>query len=752
VTIVRDRWGVAHVYGRSDADAVFGMIHAQAEDDFPRVERNYLVALGRLAEVEGEAEVWRDLRQKLYVDPDTLRAQYAASPAWLRALMDAWADGLNHYLATHPAVRPALLTRFEPWMALAFTEGSIGGDVESVSLGGLERFYGARAGAAGDTPNDARGGAPGAAPARPPGDSPAPAEPGGSNGFALGPSVTASGRAMLLINPHTSFYFRPEVHVVSREGLNAYGAVTWGQFFVYQGFNDRAGWMHTSGGADVIDEYLEAVTDSAGRVTYRFGAERRPMRARVIALPYRLPSGGTGEAGGDGVLHAPRPRGARRGRAVGERAAHVGPDPRAPAVVPAHEGALVRRVRARDGAAHQLVEQHRVRRRRRHHRLLARQLRAACATPRSTTRAGGRQRPAHRVARAAPRPPRRCSSGTRRAGGSRTRTTRRGSAAGPYSPRRERYPKYMWELPENPRGVHAVRVLTGRRGFTLDSLIRVAYDPDLPAFDALVPALARDFDALPAGDTLRAALGEQVALLRAWDRRWSAASVPTSLAVYWGEALMARTADSARAAGADVYAYMASDAARAARLPALAAASARIARDFGTWRTPWGEINRFQRLANDAAGARHDDAKPSLPVPFTSAVWGSLASIGQRAPRTTRRIYGDYGNSFVAVVEFGPRVRARSVLAGGVSGDPRSPHFADQAAMYARGAFKDVAFHREDVERQRVRAYHPGGALGRGPGARLSARRRARRRAGTRRTAGRRAAAASSRRCGGRAP
>jgi hypothetical protein len=142
------------------------------------------------------------------------------------------------------------------------------------------------------------------------------------------------------------------------------------------------------------------------------------------------------------------------------------------------------------------------------------------------------------------------------------------SAAGPNSPRRERYPKYMWELPENPRGVHAVRVLTGRRGFTLDSLIRVAYDPDLPAFDALVPALARDFDALPAGDTLRAALGEQVALLRAWDRRWSAASVPTSLAVYWGEALMARTADSARAAGADVYAYMASDAARAARLPA----------------------------------------------------------------------------------------------------------------------------------------------------------------------------------------
>src|SRR5829696_8494414 len=146
VTITRDDWGIAHVHGRTDADAVFGMIYVQAEDDFNRIETNYLTALGRLAEAEGERAIWQDLRMKVFVDPDTLRAQYAASPAWLKPLMNAWADGLNYYLARHPAVRPRVITRFEPWMALSFTEGSIGGDIESISLDELEAFYGDSAG------------------------------------------------------------------------------------------------------------------------------------------------------------------------------------------------------------------------------------------------------------------------------------------------------------------------------------------------------------------------------------------------------------------------------------------------------------------------------------------------------------------------------------------------------------------------------------------------------------------------------
>src|SRR5581483_11258028 len=144
VTIVRDDWGIAHVHGVSDADAVFGMAYAQAEDDFNRVETNYIVNLGRLAEAEGEGAIWSDLRQQLFLDPAALKAAYAKSPAWLKAIMDGWADGLNFYLATHPGVHPRVITHFEPWMALSFTEGSIGGDIESIKLAGLQAFYGAQ--------------------------------------------------------------------------------------------------------------------------------------------------------------------------------------------------------------------------------------------------------------------------------------------------------------------------------------------------------------------------------------------------------------------------------------------------------------------------------------------------------------------------------------------------------------------------------------------------------------------------------
>src|SRR3954467_11279845 len=101
VTITRDDWGIPHVRGKTDADAVFGMTYAQAEDDFNRVETNYLLSTGRLAEAEGESAIWQDLRMKLFIDPDSMRAKYAASPAWLKHLTDAWADGLNYYLFTH---------------------------------------------------------------------------------------------------------------------------------------------------------------------------------------------------------------------------------------------------------------------------------------------------------------------------------------------------------------------------------------------------------------------------------------------------------------------------------------------------------------------------------------------------------------------------------------------------------------------------------------------------------------------------
>src|SRR3712207_687430 len=263
VTIARDDWGIAHVRGKTDADAVFGLLYAQAEDDFNRVETNYINAMGRLAEAEGEAQVFRDLRMKLFIDPDSMRALYAASPAWLKALMDAYADGLNYYLHTHPNVKPRVIRRFEPWMALTFTEGSIGGDIETIDIGQLAAFYGRRR--AGPSASGAERST----------------EPSGSNGIAIAPANTRDGRALLLINPHTSFFFRSEVQVTSDEGLNAYGAVTWGQFFVYQGFNGRAGWMHTSSNVDAIDEYLETIVRRGDRLYYRYGTEERDRKSVV---------------------------------------------------------------------------------------------------------------------------------------------------------------------------------------------------------------------------------------------------------------------------------------------------------------------------------------------------------------------------------------------------------------------------------------------------------------------------------------
>src|SRR5258708_6672152 len=229
------------------------MIYAQAEADLNGMERNSLLWMGRLAEAEGEGEIVRDLRMKLFIDPADMKVKYRQSPPWLKALMNAWAGGLNYYLAKHPEVKPRVITHFEPWMALTFTEGSIGGDIEQINLKELEAFYS----------NDPRNSTTA--------DLRQSVEPTGSNGIAIAPSNSATHHALLLINPHTSFFFRSELQMVSDQGLDAYGAVTWGQFFVYQGFNPRIGWMHTSSGVDNIDEYAETVSRIGRTIVYRYG-------------------------------------------------------------------------------------------------------------------------------------------------------------------------------------------------------------------------------------------------------------------------------------------------------------------------------------------------------------------------------------------------------------------------------------------------------------------------------------------------
>lgn len=690
VTITRDDWGVAHVVGETDADAVFGMMYAQAEDDFNRVEQNYLVALGRLAEAEGESAIWQDLRQRLFLDPEELKKDYAKCPAWLRALMQAWAGGLNYYLATHPEVRPRVLDRFEPWMPLSFSEGSIGGDIESVMLSQLEAFYSGR-----DVPitDEERG--------------LVLREPTGSNGIAVAPSHTRDGHALLLINPHTSFFFRAEQHVTSREGLNVYGAATWGQFFIYQGFNAHTGWMHTTSGVDNIDEFAETiVTGSDGTRSYRYGDELRPVTSKTVTLSFRTPEGRQQE---------------RRFTAL---ATHHGP------IVREADGKWI--ACALMNRPVEALTQSFLRTTTRDYKQYLKVAGLKANSSNNTLFADSKGGIAFLMPQFMPVRDDRFNY-LKPVDGSDPATDWRGThsldsmpqavnpkngwafntnnwpwtAAGADSPDAADYPRYFDRVGENPRGPQAIRVLTARDDFTPRTLIEAAFDPYLTAFARLLPGLVAAWDQLPRHDARKEKLAGPIGLLREWNHRWSAKSTATSVAVFWGEDIWALTSQAAAAAGVSGWDYIADRATDAQRLGALETATNRLRRDFGGWQVPWGEINRYQR--NDGAIVQEfSDAKPSIPVPFASSRWGSLASFGARAYPGTKRYYGTSGNSFVAVVEFGPRLRAWAVTAGGVSGHPDSPHFDDQAERYASGDLRPVYFYPDDLRGHVERRYRPG--------------------------------------------
>jgi acyl-homoserine-lactone acylase len=690
ITIVRDTWGIPHVYGKTDADAVFGVMYAQAEDDFNRVETNYLNSMGRLAEAEGEAMIYRDLRMKLYIDPVDMKAQYEKSPAWLKSLMNAYADGLNYFLSTHPKVTPRVIKHFEPWMALTFSEGSIGGDIERINLTQLQAFYG-------------NGPRKESAPVK---DDGVYVEPTGSNGIAIAPSNTTAHHALLLINPHTSFFFRAEAQMVSDEGLNAYGALTWGQFFVYQCFNDRAGWMHTSSGVDNIDEYLETIVKKGDRLYYKYGAEERPITSATISVPYKS---GTGMAQKQFTVYR------------------------------THHGPVVREVDGKWVSVRMMQEplkaltQSFSRTKAKSYKAFRETMDLHTNSSNNTIFADADGAIAYFHSNFIPkRDPK--FDWTKPVDGS-DPATEWGklmsveesphllnpasgwlynsnnwpwSAAGPDSPKKNDYPTYVDRaVEESARGLHAVRVLSNKKDFTVDGLIKAAYDSYLPAFESQLPALIKAFDATASSDPLKQKLADQIGVLKKWDYRWDVSSVPTALAVYWGEEAGRRVADEARKAGMSTDRFVVTKATPEQLLQALATASDKLDKDFGSWKTPWGEINRYQRINGDIVQP-FNDAAPSIPVGFTSSRWGSLASFGARTYPGTKKMYGTTGNSFVAVVEFGDRVRARAITAGGQSGDPQSPHFNDQALRYSTGDLREVYFYRADVEKHVERQYHPG--------------------------------------------
>ncbi|CAD5266265.1 MULTISPECIES: acylase [unclassified Imperialibacter] len=688
VTIIRDNWGIPHIYGKTDADAIFGMLYAQCEDDFKRIEANYLTSIGRMAEVEGEKALYTDLRQRLFINEEEIKALYDKAPEGMKEQMKGFADGINYYLYKHPEVKPMLLTRFEPWMPLTFSEGSIGGDIESISTESLEAFYGRK-------------------PVSPVSSvytyEPEP-EPTGSNGFAIAPSNSASGNSLLLINPHTSFFFRSEQHVVSEEGLNAYGAVTWGQYFIYQGFNEHCGWMHTSSAADVIDEFAETVVEKDGNYFYKYGEEERALEASEVTLKYK---------DGEKVVS----------KTFTTYKSHHGPIVR-------EEGGKWIAVGLMQDPLNALSQSY-MRTKAATYNDFNNNMRLRTNSSNNTVYADDQGNIGYYHGNFMPvRDPRFDYSGV--IDGSNPATDWQGlhkieelvsllnpesgwlqncnstpfTAAAGFSPKPEHYPVYMAPDSENARGIHAVRVLEGKTTFTLDKLIEAAYDSYLVGFENLVPSVVQAYEGSSEKD---ADLAAPIKVLKEWDLRFGEESVATALAIFWAQELMKDLYETkgVRLRQLAMIDYMTTEVEPQIKLEALKKAVDKLAADFGTWETAWGEINRFQRVEG-AIREPFNDSLASNPIAYTSSMWGALSAFGSRPYPGTKRWYGTSGNSFVAVVEFGDTVKAKAIVTGGQNSDPASPHFNDQAEMYRKGEFRDVLFYRADIEAVAEKTYKPG--------------------------------------------
>lgn len=690
--IIRDDFGVPHIYGKTDADAVFGMLYAQAEDDFNRVERNYIWAIGRLAEVEGEKSLYSDLRARLYMTQEEAQKHFDESPEWLQKLCIAFADGLNYYLATHPEVKPKLITHFEPWMPMYFSEGSIGGDIERVSTRKIKSFY--------DTENKKMAISDGLIRLK---DN----EPRGSNGFAISGKKTKSGKAMLLINPHTSFFFRGESHVVSEEGLNAYGATTWGQFFIYQGFNEKTGWMHTSTGTDIIDEFEETIVKKGNQTFYKYGDENKPLDSIPVTLKFKTDTG-------------------IKEKYFMTYRTHHGPITHANGDKWVTTALMWSPVKA--------LTQSFTRTKKSNHKEFYEMMDIRTNSSNNTVYADADGTIAYYHGNFIPKRNEKFDY-TKPVDGSNPETDWQGlhplkdnilvlnppngwiqncnstpfTSAAEYSPKKEDYPAYMHSFPENFRGIHAIPLLTDAKDLTLDSLIDLAYDTYLPGADILITGL---LEAAKKSPVKSREAKEAIALLKKWDFRVSVNSVEMTLAqfylnTYYRSGKIPRMVGNKRISRLGRFDFMSKNSSPKERLAIFQQSLEKLKADFGSWKTPWGEFNRYQR--NDGK-IRQDfnDAKPSIPVGMASGSWGALASYGTRFGKDTKRQYGTSGNSFVAVVEFGDKVTAKTMLAGGQSGDPNSPHFEDQAQRYADKQFKDVAYYKEDVLKKAKKTYHPG--------------------------------------------
>ncbi len=703
-TIIRDEWDIPHIYGKTDADAVFGLMYAQCEENFPQIEKNFLEMLGRRAEMEGPKLIYQDLMMQLIQDSAEAIKDFERSPLWFKQLLIAHADGINYYLSKHPEVKPVVLKKFKPWYHLMWTDGSVSPTKSAgITEKHVEAFYGQQL-YANQNAVSANNNWP----------SPLPLfeQPSydmedktlrGSNGFAIAPKHSASGNAMLYINPHVPFYFRSEMHMVSEQGLNAYGAVTWGQFFIYQGFNEHCGWMHTSSYADVADVYEEQTEKINNELFYTYDQQKKKIGQRKITIQFN----------DNGVLKT---------KAFDTYFTHHGP------VMGMQKGKWLS-LQENNRSLNALMECW-TRTKAKSLADYKKAMELLANNSNNTVYADAAGNIAYWHGNFMPkRNPN--FDYTLPVDGTTKATDWQGlhplseivqsinpengwlqncnatpfAVAGKNSPKAIDYPAYMAPDGENGRGVTAVALLSKIDKINLDELIALGYHKKLSAFDILLPGFIQTSKTAKISQRTKKAID----YLANWDHFADTNSIATSIAIEWATKWAAEIppANTEEAATQAIVKYnrMDQEVAFETKIKLLEATLDQFEKWYGGWEIKWGDINRYQRVA---PGANFDDNQPSLAVNQASSKWGALPSFeSKRYPNTTKR-YGYTGNSFVAAVEFGKKLKAKTIVTGGQSRFAESTHFTDQAIGFLHGQFKTIHYYKEDVLANKKVAYHPG--------------------------------------------
>jgi penicillin amidase len=676
VTIYRDTYGVPHVFGRTNASTMFGFAYAQAEDNFWRVEQNFIYSLGRRAEVAGESGLNEDRRNRALEIPRLAKEEYERLDPQMRAICDGFAAGFNYYLTKHPEVHPQLLTKIEPWYTLAFIRYNYyqNGFSRDQNLWTTE-FQTA------EIPRELK-------------------DNTGSNGWVVGPSNSESGHALLFINPHLPFFGSGQVyegHVHSDEGWNFTGYTRFGFPFPYVGHNDNGGWVSTDNAADLEDVYLETFDDPKRPLAYKYGTGYRLATEREEEILVKTASG-------------------METRRVKMLKTHHGP------VVAAKDGKLITLRMAKfesDGWLRQWYDMTKA-------NSLAALKRAIAplnmlfgnimyadrqgntfyiyngAVPRRDPRFdwskpldGSDPATEWKGYHSMSELPQLTNPKT---GWMQNCNTTPFLLTSEGNPNPKDFPKYMVQEGDNRRGQISRQILMSRPKFTFDEWQAAAFDTRVMATATRLPEL---LTALKQPQKVSASenpedlkrLAEASEILERWNRRATVDSVATTLFSLWHS----RISNNRSPSQPDAQQIRA----------AFEEVLVRLQQDFGTWRVAWGEYNRLQRL-DESKDEKFSDDRPSLPVPGINGNDGAVFTFYATGEKGQKRTYGAAGASYISVVEFGPKVRALSVHTFGASGDPKSKHFSDQAVLYSHGQFKPAWFTLSEIKANLEASYHPG--------------------------------------------